>query len=209
MPVERGAQFIAEDILKEAKDKSAGIIRAAKREAKTLLDAASFGAREEEEREVKEARARGKQIYEQMLAEGRMRARREALQKREELISDVFKEAEGKLREYASSKKYKEDLIRIGVSACEKLGSDSVVIRANRRDLKLLEGYKDQIARELGGDKKSVNVSFGEPIQTIGGVRAGTPDGKIEIDETFEGRMRREFEALRVKIAKVLFEGSG
>jgi V/A-type H+-transporting ATPase subunit E len=67
---------------------------------------------------------------------------------------------------------------------------------------------KEQILRELGGTEKGVNVSFGEPIQTIGGVRVGTPDGKIEIDETFDGKMRREFEALRVKVAKVLFEGS-
>ena len=72
----------------------------------------------------------------------------------------------------------------------------------------MLEGSKDQITRELGEGKKTVSVSLGEPIQTIGGVKVGTADGKIEIDETFEGRMRREFEGLRVKVAKVLFEGS-
>ncbi|MDI6883803.1 MAG: V-type ATP synthase subunit E family protein [Hadesarchaea archaeon] len=207
MPAEKGAQLIAEDILKEAKEKSTEIIRAAKLEAKTLLDAASFGAKEEEERVVKEARIQGKQIYGQVLAEGRMKAKREMLQKREALINEVLKEVEDKLRAHASSKKYEKDLVGIAVAAGKKLGSDSVVIRANRRDLKLLAGTKDQIERELGGDKKSVTISFGEPIQVIGGVRVGTPDGKVEIDETFEGRMRREFETLRVKIAKVLFEG--
>lgn len=207
MPVEKGAQLIAEDILKEAKEKAARIIHDAKKEAHTLLDAARFGAREEEEHEVKEARARGKQVYEEVLAEGRMRAKRDILQRREELITEVLKEAEDKLRAYALSKKYEANLIRIAVGACKKLGLDKVVIRANPRDMKLLTESKNKIEQELGGDKKSVAVSFGEPIQAIGGVRVGTPDGKVEIDETLEGMMRREFENLRVKIAKILFEG--
>jgi V/A-type H+-transporting ATPase subunit E len=207
LPVEKGAQLIAEDILKEAKEKTAKIIRDAKKEAQTLLDAAHFSAREEEEREVREARVHGKNIYEEVLAGGRMKAKREILQKREELINDVFKKAEESLRRYASSEKYEKDLPRIAVSACRKLGSDRIIIQANRRDLKLLEKNRDQIARELSGEK-GVSISFGTPIQTIGGVKASAPDEKIEIDETFENRTRRAFETLRVKVAKVLFEGS-
>ena len=207
MPVEKGAQLIAEDILKEAKEKAAKIIRDAKKEAQTLLDAAHFGAREEEEHETKEARAHGKNIYEEVLAGGRMKVRREILQKREELINEVFKKAEESLRKYTSSEKYEEDLPRIAASACRKLGSDKIVIQANRRDLKLLEKNKDQIARELSGEK-SMSISFVGPIQTIGGVKVIAPDEKIEMDETFENRTRRVFETLRVKVAKVLFEGS-
>jgi len=206
LPVEKGAQLIADDILKEAKEKAAKIVRDAKKEAQTLLDAAHFGAKEEEEREVKEARAQGKSIYEEVLAGGRMKAKREILQKREELMNEVFKKAEESLREYASSEKYERDLPRITASACKKLGSNNIVIQANRRDIKLLEKNKDQIARELGGDKP-VSISLGAPIQAIGGVKVSAPDEKIEIDETFDSRMRRALETLRVKVAKVLFEG--
>jgi len=208
LPAEKGAQLIADDIINEAKEKAADIVRRAKKEARALLDAARFGAKEEMGHEMKEARAQGKHVYDGVLAEGRMKAKREMLQKREELINEVFREAEKKLQAQTSSKKYEEDLIHITVGAYKKLGSEKVIIRANRRDLKLLEKSKDTITRELGGGERAVNISFGEPIQTIGGVRVGTPDGKIEIDETFEGKMRREFETLRVKIAKVLFEGS-
>jgi V/A-type H+-transporting ATPase subunit E len=206
LPVEKGAQLIADDILKEAKEKAAKIVRDAKKEAQTLLDAAHFGAKEEEEREVKEARAQGKSIYEEVLAGGRMKAKREILQKREELMNEVFKKAEESLRKYASSEKYERDLPRITASACKKLSSNNMVIQANRRDLKLLEKNKDQIARELGGDKP-VSISLGAPIQAIGGVKVSAPDEKIEIDETFDSRMRRALETLRVKVAKVLFEG--
>jgi len=209
LPAEEGAKLIIDDILKEAKKKAAEVIQTAEREAATMRDAARLGAKEEEEHKLKEARVRGKQVYEEVMAEGRMKAKKEMLQKKEGLIGDVFKEAEEKLRAQVASKRYKEDIARIALSACRKLGSGDVVVRANRRDLKLLESFKEQMARELSGGEKTVNISFGEPIQAIGGVRVGTPDGKVEIDDTFEGRMRREFEVIRVKVAKVLFEGFG
>ncbi len=209
MSVGKGARLIVEDILEEASEKAAEVVRAAKKEAKTLLDAARFGAREDEELEVQKARTRGRQIRDEILAEGRMRAKRELLQRREELINEVFKEAEKRLHVYTSSKKYEDDIVRITIEACKKLGSENPIIYANQQDLRLLEKSKDQIARELGGREKPANISFGEPIQTVGGVKIGTPDHRIEIDETFDGRMKRDFEALRVKVAKVLFEGSG
>ncbi|MDI6819586.1 MAG: V-type ATP synthase subunit E family protein [Candidatus Hodarchaeaceae archaeon] len=207
MPADKGAQLIVDEILKEAGEKSARIIEAARREAKTILDAARFTAREEGEREVEEAKAVGKQTYEAMLAEGRMRAKKEVLRRREELVNEVFRGAKGRLVEYTSSEKYERDLIRIAIGACKKLGSDNSVIYANKRDLKLLKKNEGELARVVAADRP-VSISFGEPIQTIGGVRVGTPDRKMEVDDTLEARMEREFEALRVRVAKILFEGS-
>ncbi|KUO41664.1 MAG: hypothetical protein AVW06_00615 [Hadesarchaea archaeon DG-33-1] len=208
MSAEKGVQLIVEDILRGASKKAAEVVESARKETKKLLDAARFRAREDEEQEIRRAQSQGAQIYDEMLAGGRMGAKREMLKRREELINGVFKEAEKKLHVYVSSKKYEGDIVRIAIGACKKLGSESPVIYANQRDLKLLEKYKDEIARGLKGQGKFVNISFGEPIQTVGGVRVETPDHKIEIDETFGGRLRREFEALRVKVAKILFEGS-
>lgn len=209
MPVEKGAQLIAEDIIKEAEKKAAEVIREAKREASAILETARQGIKEEEERGLRQALARSERVYEEIMAEGRMRAKKETLQKKEGFISGVFKGAEEKLRTHVASKDYEEDLIRIAIDACRKLGSSDVVIRANRRDLKILQRFKEQIVSELSSGGGVINTSFGEPVQTIGGVVVGVPDGKVEIDETFEGRMRREFEALRVKVARALFEGSG
>jgi V/A-type H+-transporting ATPase subunit E len=204
----KGVRLIVEDILEEASEKAAEVVRAAKKETKTILDAARFRAKEDEEREIRRARAQGGQIYDEILAGGRMRAKREVLKRREELINEVFKEVEKKLHAYVTSKKYEDDIVRITINACKKLGSESPIIYANRRDLKLLEKSKDKITHGLEGREKPANISFGEPIQAVGGVKVGTPDHQVEIDETFDGRMKREFEALRVKVAKILFEGS-
>jgi V/A-type H+-transporting ATPase subunit E len=162
-----------------------------------------LSAKESEEFEVRKAREKGEQIYEQLLAEGRMKAKRETLRRREELINEVFKKAETLLKKHSSSKKYEKNLVRMAIDACKKLGSSRVTILANRRDLKILEKEREKLAEELGE-----NFAFGEPISTMGGVRVETPDGKVVIDETFESRMKREFDSVRIKVAKVLFEGS-
>jgi V-type H+-transporting ATPase subunit E len=205
----KGVRLIVEDIIREADEKASDIVKAADKEAKTILNASRLEARQNEELVAQEARVRGEQVRDEILAEGRLRAKKELLQRREEIIIEVFNEADRKIREYASSKKYEADLIRIAIETCKKLGSENIVIYANQRDLRLLEKSRDQIARELGEVGKPVNISFGEPIQVSGGLKVGAPDRRIEIDETFDGRVKRQFEALRVKVAKALFEGSG
>jgi V/A-type H+-transporting ATPase subunit E len=199
---------MVEEILREAGEQAAGIVAAAKKEAATILNAARFTAKEEEEHQLKEAQEKGRRVYEEVLIDGKMKAKKEALQKREEIINEVFKEVERKLQRYASSKKYQEDLIRLAIGSCKKLGSDQVVIFANKRDLRVLKSARKKITSALSTKGTKVNVLFGEPIQTTGGVRVSTADRKIEIDDTFEGRMRRDFDTLRMKIAKLLFEGS-
>jgi len=199
---------MVEEILQEAKEQAASVVSAAKKEATTILHAARFTAKEEEEREVKEAQARGKRVYEEVLMDGKTKSRKEALQKREETINEIFKEVEKKLQKHASSKKYQGDLIRLAIDSCKKLGSNKIVIYANERDLRVLKRAQKKITRALSTKGATTNVSFGKPIQAIGGVKVATADRKVEIDDTFEGRMRRDFDILRVKVARLLFEGS-
>ncbi len=198
---------MTEEILREASEQAASIIAAAKKEATTILHAARLTAREEEARWIKEAQVRGTQVYEEVLAEGKIRAKKEVLQKREEIIDEVFKEVEKKLGKYAASKKYKQDLIKLAIDSCKKLGAGQVVIRANKQDLRTLKRSRSKIARAVSRGA-SISVSFGEPITVIGGVKVSTADGKVEIDDTFEGKLRREHDILRTKIARLLFEGS-
>lgn len=208
MPVSKGTRLMVEEILREASEQAASIVAAAKKEASTILNAVHLTAKEEEEHEVKEAQARGKRVYEEVLMDGKMKAKKEALQKREEIINEVFKEVEEKIRKYTSSKKYQEDLIRMAVDSCKKLGSNRVTIFVNKQDLRVLKRAQKKIIKALSTKDTKVNVSFGEPIQTICGVRVATTDRKIEINDTFEGKMRRDFDTLRTKVAKLLFEGS-
>lgn len=208
MSAEKGAKLLAEDILKEAEEKAATIIKEAKEQANAIIDAARINAEEEEKRKLAEATAKGQQIYREILAQAKVESKKEILKKKELLIKEAFKEAEERLRKHSLAAEYKEDLIRITVNACKKLDATDLVITANQRDLKTLKSSKETIERELERGNRKIKISFGEPIQTAGGVRVKTADGRIEVDETFEGIIQKQFELLRVKVAKILFEGS-
>lgn len=208
MALSKNTQLMVGEVLKEADKTAEEIISSAKSEASTILNAAKFTAKEEEESRLKEARAEGKRAFDEVLAKGKMQAKKEALQRREEMINQVFKGAEKELEKYVKLESYKKSLVKIVVSAGKKLGSKDIVVLANRRDLSLLKKSEQGITRGLSAGKEKASVTFGEPIQAIGGVVAKSADGRVEVDETFDGRMKREIEALRVKIAKILFEGS-
>lgn len=203
MRTERGADLIARDILDKAEKEGAEMIQAARKEAEAILNAARLSAGEESERQKDEIKVLAERLREEILAKGRMAAKRELLEKREELISRILEQAKKELHAFTDSKKYKDVLLKIAVDACEKVGSRAVVLKANRRDLDFLKRSKRKMERMLKGWR----ISFGRPIETIGGVRAGSEDGAVEVDETFEGRLNRQLESLRVEVAKLLFEG--
>jgi V/A-type H+-transporting ATPase subunit E len=202
--VERGAQLIVQDIVQEARRRAEEILERARKEASSLLREAEEEGKRRAEELLGRAREEGRLLYEERMARGRVEARKELLAKKEELIEEVFRRAEERLRKHVSSREYEKDLLRMTVEACRRLGSEEVVVEASARDLKRLKEMEGELKKRLEG----IRVSLGEPVETLGGVRVRSADGKVELDETLESRMRREREALRVEVARILFEGS-
>ncbi|MEW6592707.1 MAG: V-type ATP synthase subunit E family protein [Candidatus Hadarchaeota archaeon] len=205
MALSKNTQLMVAELLKEANKKAEELISSAKKEAATTLHAAKFTAREEEEKDMRNVKAESKRAADEVLAKGKLQAKKEALQRREEMISNIFKEAEKGLEKFVKLEVYKKSLGKRAAAACKKLGSPDVVIMANRRDLQELKKSEKEIVKALGG---KASVAFGGPIQAIGGVLVKSADGKVEVDETFDGRMKRELDDIRVKVAKIIFEGS-
>ncbi|MEW6222764.1 MAG: V-type ATP synthase subunit E family protein [Candidatus Hadarchaeota archaeon] len=201
----KNTQLMVAELLKEANQKAEELISSAKKEAATILHAAKFTAREEEEKILNDAKVEGKRAAVEVLAKGKLQAKKEALQRREEKINSIFKEAEKGLEKFVRLETYKKSLVKRAVAARRKLGRADVVIFANRRDLQEMKKSEKEIIKALGG---KASVAFGEPIQVIGGVMVKSADGKVEVDETFDGRMKRELDEIRVKVAKIIFEGS-
>ncbi len=207
--VSKNTQMMVDEIIKEAKQKSEKIISSAKKEADMIINAAKFTAREEKEKALKEARGEGKRVHEEIIARGRMQSKKEVLQIREKSINQIYQDVEAELQRYVESESYKKNIVKMAIAACKKLGVSDVVILANKRDISILKKSEQEIIKFLSANKdEKIQISFGAPIQCTGGVIVKRADGKVEVDETFDGRMKREMEPLRIKIAKILFEGS-
>lgn len=93
------------------------------------------------------------------------------------------------------------DLIVRGVAGFDQ---QTLVVEANARDHGRLSSVWDDIRRATEGKQ----VALGDtPLDCSGGVVVRTPDNRVRLDQTFEGRMHRLAGELHRVIQEKLFPG--
>ncbi|KAL4940250.1 hypothetical protein BDV06DRAFT_197005 [Aspergillus oleicola] len=160
------------------------------------------------EKKFKQA-AMSQQIIRSTLAN---RTRLRVLSSRQELLDDLFQQARGQISGIASkdAKKYQAVLKSLILEGLYALNEANVVVRARNKD-------KDAVKKAFGEAEKDfknavgkdVKVSLDEqeslPNDNAGGVVIIGGNGKIEINNTFEERLRLlEIDALPV-VRETLF----
>ncbi|KAL4963930.1 H(+)-transporting V1 sector ATPase subunit E [Aspergillus stella-maris] len=160
------------------------------------------------EKKFKQA-AMSQQITRSTLAN---RTRLRVLSSRQELLDELFQKARGQISGIASkdAKKYQDVLKNLILEGLYALNEPTVVVRARNKD-------KDAVKKAFGEAEKEfkkavgkdVKVSLDEeeslPNDNAGGVVIIGGNGKIEINNTFEERLRLlEIDALPV-VRETLF----
>jgi V/A-type H+/Na+-transporting ATPase subunit E len=162
----------------------------------------------EEEHETAAAKTLADRIYQQRVQAAELDLRAELDRLRLELVTAVLSLLPARLAELAADDKRYLPLLRgwlrDGVAAIEQ---DSVTVQLNAHDLQRVRGDWDAIAREAAPGKR-LTLSA-EPIPCSGGVLVISADGRIRVDNTFEGREERMSEGLQNLIAEQLAPGAG
>jgi V/A-type H+-transporting ATPase subunit E len=85
-------------------------------------------------------------------------------------------------------------------AAVSEIERDEVSVSANIQDLKLLRAHWEQVLGTLPtGAKATLSDAH---VDTLGGVMIESADGRIRVDNTFEGRLSR----LRARLQQVILE---
>lgn len=190
---------VVEDILNEAREKAKEIIRKAEREAEAILSTARIQAEEKKTTELRRAEEEGKALKERRVAEERARARMEFLSEREKIVEEVLQSLLRTLERMGDRQEYRMWLTKALARACSEVGGEHVVLRANRRDLQFLRSKIGELSKKVGK-----RISIGEPIQTIGGLKVESEDGKTAVDQTLESILSRNRERIRSEIVQLL-----
>ena len=108
---------------------------------------------------------------------------------REEIIESCFEKAHHKLKQLnvKDYEKLVNKLIREGI---KKIGDES--------SIKITNDIDKKIAKKFG-------LKMIGKTDSIGGVIIISKDGKITLDNTIEGIIKREKDRIRIKIGKILF----
>jgi len=128
------------------------------------------------------------------------------LEKKHELIENVINQVKDELRTLIKTDKYFDVLENLILEGGIILGVTDLEVILNERDSILLLEL-DKLAEKIGertGTKTKITKSV-KKIDAIGGAIIQTTDGKIVMNNTFEGILNNYERDIRYKIAEILF----
>ncbi len=193
-------------ILEQAREEALKALDRAKRVAERDL----VYAREEAEEIKAQQRAEIQPLLEaerkKTIVAAEMEARKKLLEKKEELVDRIFAEAEKRLIELRGSKDYVDIISRSIEDAVTTINADAIV-EFGEKDNDIfapddISSIKLRIAESLGRKLQLQFQCVGDKISA--GVIVKSKDGRIIIDNSFSGRLRRLKEEMRGKVSEML-----
>jgi V/A-type H+-transporting ATPase subunit E len=201
--IKKGLVAIASEILEDIKKEAEKIIRDAEKKGEENLREAREEAEKTRTRLLAEAKEKGETEKKKMKSLTEMEIRNKLLQAKEELVNTVFDKALARLKQFVKSESHHGYLLKSIQEAVQKIDSNTLIVYVNSEDREwLAQGKLDKLSGKLGVKL----VLADETENCLGGCIVKTPDGKMSYDNTFEKRLQLLKPALRIKVAKILFE---
>lgn len=195
-------------IIKQAQEAAAEILDRAKRVSERDM----VYAREEAEEIKSKQRESLHPLVEiegrKTLVDAEMGARRNLLEKKEELVSRIFDEAEDKLEELRGSDEYMEIIAKLVAEGVTSIGANAI-IEFGEKDKKIftseaISAIKSHIAKVMKLSPKLDFRCIGDELSS--GVIVKSEDGRIIIDNSFASQLKRLKEELRGEVSEMLLQ---
>ncbi|MHA1238184.1 MAG: V-type ATP synthase subunit E [Candidatus Odinarchaeia archaeon] len=203
----KALESIVQKIIRDAEIQAQEIMQKAKETGKLFYEEAEKNIKKKIEESVNQGRKEAESIKERRIAEAKVYAKRRILDFKEKVIEDVFSRVYNELKKLTKTEKYKEILKGLLFKSALELGGGKLNVIITGEVNPITQQELDQIAQKIA-EKTGVNTSLEvltEQVDSIGGVKIRTSDGRIEVDNTFESILDRLREELRTKAAKILF----
>jgi V-type H+-transporting ATPase subunit E len=142
------------------------------------------------------------------IVDAEMEARRKLLEKKEELVSRIFAEAEKKMEETRSSQDYLDMILNLIAEGVASIGGD-VTVQFGEKDRDIFT--PDAVSAIESHVKESLENDIQLQFQCVGssisaGVIVTSKDGRIIVDSSFFNRLRRLKEELRGEVSDILLK---
>lgn len=197
--IDKSSEKQVSEVLSESKQKADAVLNDARKKAEAEAGAIISRGEQESRRESQ-----------RILAEARIKARREKVKAQEEVVNLAFKSARESMQKMAEGKgadytKVLEELIKESVLSSS---AEALEVLFDSRDKGLVsDDSLNKIAQEAGSElEMTITLSASaEELSCLGGVVVRSADGKVRIDNTFEARIDRFRDNIRTLVAKELF----
>ncbi len=183
------AEKIIEQIKKDTDNEINIIITNAEKQAKNIITNTKKEVERDVNRILSEGKQRGENIKKILISQANQDIKREIMNAREDIIEQCFTKAHHELS-ILKGKNYEKVVKKLVEEGIKKIGGKCSLLISRAADKK--------IAQELG-------LTVDGIVETSGGVIIKSIDGKVTLDHTFDGILKREKEKIRRKVGKILF----
>lgn len=179
-------------------------LNGAERARGQIIEEATKTLRLREERETLAAKARAERLYRQGVQAAEIRLQEELDRLRWTLVQSVLEDVTARLAQVTEDNGLYIPLLKgylaRGARAIER---EELVARVAARDLPRLAPRWEEFVTETAPGKR-IALSP-QPLQILGGLLLESADGRIRVDNTFEGRLERLQAEVHRAVAEHLF----
>ena len=126
-----------------------------------------------------------------------LKAKNELIKAQEETVDEAFRLAEQKLKELSREERYSKILVVLLNESLEFFEGSEVLIQVRPDDRGLVE--------KMMAEKQQPYRISDTPLEASGGLVVSSPGGEVVVSNTFESRLDRARDKLRLAISNTLF----
>jgi len=198
--VEESLQALSRTVLRQAGADAKQVLADARTDADAVRKRARQQAETEREQTLERARQEADRIRSQSIAAAQLKARTLKLERREELLNDVFDAARQRLPMIRQWTDYDQIVRLLARESVAQLRAGECLIRADERAREILaDDALAELSRESG-----VHLQLGDTLEERIGVIAETLAGHRQYDNTLQARLQRLQDELRFPVYHLL-----
>jgi len=203
MPLYEQVELLCQKILMQGKQEAEKIVSQARGKADQMLAAEEARGREAVRRAGEELRAQALLTARNLVDRAALESKRRIAEAKETLLEEIFKLGMERLQAFRYKSDYPAWLRSLLLKALQELTGESLRILANPEEAQwLISELLTKVGQETGAH---LELELDAEVPP-GGFIAVRKDGRMRLDQTFQGIINRQRERLRSEIAQRLWE---
>jgi len=179
-----------------------------RRNAEHIMDEANSRLRLREEREVLAAKAEADRVFRRRVQAAELTFQEELDQLRWTLAQTVLDQLDFRLEALVHDRGAYDPVLRALIAeAAAAIPGNELLVRLSRSDHERFKDRWNEFAAGIAAGKRLLLDP--DPVDAVGGAVARTPDDRVQVDNTFEGRKERFEEEILQQVMDALFSSAG
>jgi V/A-type H+-transporting ATPase subunit E len=183
------AEKIIQQIEKDSEKEVNQILDEAKKQASIIIKDAKKEAEQKSEKILSDGKKQSENIYKILVSKASQDAKKEIMNAREEIIEECFIKTHHALST-VNPARYKTIVTKLIKDGVKKLDGQCTILASRSVD------------REIA---KGMGLKVSGTVEASGGIILKSANGKITLDHTFDGILKRKKNEIRNKIGMILF----